>query len=70
MLLVQDRDALAAPHASNPRLPDSPDLEEAGPDFVGDLLHTSYRVQRPGTGEMRHGTEGWMCLETSYRVGC
>jgi hypothetical protein len=41
----------------------------SGPDFLQSLLQRSYRVQRPGTGEMRHGTEGWKCLETSFRVG-
>jgi hypothetical protein len=24
--------------------------------------------QVPGQGEMRHGTEGWRCLETSMRA--
>lgn len=32
------------------------------------LLETSYRVVKPGTGEMRHGTEGWKSLETSFRA--
>jgi len=25
-------------------------------------------MQVPGVGEMRHGTEGWKCLETSMRT--
>ena len=35
-------------------------------DFVSDLLTYSYRERRPGLGEMRHGTEGWQALETSF----
>ena len=30
--------------------------------------HSFPRVTKPGTGELRHGTEGWACLETSFRV--
>ena len=26
------------------------------------------RVTKPGSGELRHGTEGWACLETSCRA--
>lgn len=37
--------------------------------FVSNLLGTSYSFQAPGTGDMRHGTEGWGCLETSYKAG-
>jgi hypothetical protein len=37
-------------------------------DFVTGLLENSYRLQRPGVGEMRHGTEGWRCLETAFKV--
>ncbi|KAI7841245.1 hypothetical protein COHA_005082 [Chlorella ohadii] len=40
----------------------------SSPDFIHSLLQQSYRVERPGTGEMRHGTEGWKCLETSFRA--
>ena len=38
------------------------------------MVHTcahsqrAYMVQVPGQGEMRHGTEGWRCLETSMRA--
>jgi len=39
-------------------------------DFVSDLLQSSYYRHKPGTGEMRHGTEGWQALETSFVVGC
>lgn len=49
------------------------EIEDSGPnsggDFLASLLQQSYRVERPGTGEMRHATEGWKCLETSFRVG-
>ncbi|PSC73633.1 ARM repeat-containing [Micractinium conductrix] len=48
------------------------EVEDSGPnssaDFLSSLLQQSYRVERPGTGEMRHGTEGWKCLETSFRA--
>jgi hypothetical protein len=37
-------------------------------DVVSTLLATTYRPQPAGTGEMRHGTEGWKCLETSFRA--
>ena len=40
----------------------------SSPDFLSSLLQHSYRVERPGQGEMRHGTEGWRCLETSFRA--
>ena len=32
------------------------------------LLQRTYRAEPPGVGEMRHGTEGWKCLETSFRA--
>lgn len=35
-------------------------------NFVSDLLKTSYELRKPGIGEMRHGTEGWQALETSF----
>ena len=37
-------------------------------DPLESLLQSSYRVTKPGSGEMRHGTEGWKSLETSYRA--
>ena len=43
----------------------------AGPiqgDFLADLLASSYTRHAPGTGDMRHDTEGWRCLETSFKV--
>eukprot|EP00884_Botryococcus_braunii_P015994 jgi/Botrbrau1/3078/Bobra.0070s0065.1 len=40
----------------------------ASNDFVSGLLENSYRLQRPGVGEMRHGTEGWRCLETAFKA--
>lgn len=42
--------------------------ESSTGDFLSSLLQQSYRVEPPGRGEMRHGTEGWKCLETSFRV--
>ena len=38
------------------------------PELIEALLTSSYTVQRPGSGELRHGTEGWRCLETSFQV--
>ncbi len=35
-------------------------------DPVSSLLQQSYKAVRPGVGEMRHDTEGWRCLETSF----
>lgn len=35
-------------------------------DPVSSLLQQSYKTVRPGVGEMRHDTEGWRCLETSF----
>lgn len=40
----------------------------AQPDFLGQLLQTSYRQQRPGQGELRHDTEGWRSLESSFHA--
>ena len=37
-------------------------------DFLSDLLSSSYVRHAPGTGDMRHDTEGWRCLETSFKV--
>ncbi|KAG2428503.1 hypothetical protein HXX76_011620 [Chlamydomonas incerta] len=36
--------------------------------LVSALLKSTYRQVRPGQGEMRHGTEGWKCLETSMKA--
>ena len=40
----------------------------AAGDFLSDLLSTSYVREAPGTGDMRHGTEGWRSLETSFKA--
>ncbi|GLI70399.1 hypothetical protein VaNZ11_015182 [Volvox africanus] len=40
----------------------------SGGSLVSMLLQSSYRKVRPGRGEMRHGTEGWKCLETSMKA--
>jgi hypothetical protein len=47
---------------------DSGGASSGGADFLSSLLQQSYRVEPPGSGDMRHGTEGWKCLETSFRV--
>ncbi|GIL88525.1 hypothetical protein Vretifemale_16489 [Volvox reticuliferus] len=39
-----------------------------GGSLVRMLLQSTYRKVRPGRGEMRHGTEGWKCLETSMKA--
>ena len=36
-------------------------------DPIALLLQQSYKIVKPGQGEMRHDTEGWKCLETSFR---
>jgi hypothetical protein len=38
------------------------------PDLLSSLLTSAYKPVPPGTGEMRHGTEGWKALETSVRA--
>ncbi|KAI8468417.1 MAG: armadillo-type protein [Monoraphidium minutum] len=37
-------------------------------DLLGALLAASYKPTPVGTGVMRHGSEGWKCLETSMRA--
>ena len=44
---------------------DDPEALE-GLDPISSLLQQSYKTVRPGCGEMRHDTEGWRCLETSF----
>ena len=36
--------------------------------FLEHLLQSSYERPTPGAGELRHGTEGWRSLETSFWV--
>ena len=38
------------------------------PGFTQQLLAAGYAEQRVGAGELRHGTEGWRSLETSFRA--
>jgi hypothetical protein len=78
----QDRDAVQAPastgapsQAAGPAgarpggtSPQAPGDGGGGGRFLDDLLHSSYERQAPGVGEMRHGTEGWRGLETSFWV--
>ncbi|GBF89452.1 hypothetical protein Rsub_02024 [Raphidocelis subcapitata] len=53
---------------------DSPLASRAGSragsstDLLGALLAASYKPTPVGTGAMRHGSEGWKCLETSMRA--
>ena len=59
----------ACPPARRPaEVEDSGGASGGGADFLSSLLQQSYRVEPPGSGDMRHGTEGWKCLETSFRV--
>ena len=37
-----------------------------GGGFLDSLLQSSYERQQPGSGELRHDTEGWRGLETSF----
>lgn len=37
-------------------------------EILDSLLESSYKPVVPGTGDLRHGTEGWKCLETSFRA--
>ena len=39
-----------------------------GGGFLEHLLESSYERPTPGAGELRHGTEGWRSLETSFWV--
>ena len=46
-----------------------PSFEEAPPaELVDSVLSNSYQRRVPGTGDMRHGSEGWHALETSCKV--
>ena len=42
--------------------------ETASSDYLNQLLQTSYQRQRPGKGELRHDTEGWRFLESSFKA--
>ena len=47
----------------------APIYEEAPPaELVDKVLTNSYKRRVPGTGDMRHGSEGWHALETSCKV--
>lgn len=68
-----DRDALlrVRPHPGDADSLDNSDaVSEASvrstQSYLSDLLASSYRATLPGTGELRHDTEGWQCLETSF----
>eukprot|EP00878_Enallax_costatus_P018771 GHUV01019781.1.p1 GENE.GHUV01019781.1~~GHUV01019781.1.p1 ORF type:complete len:295 (+),score=54.89 GHUV01019781.1:560-1444(+) len=37
-------------------------------NLLAALLQTSYQPLVPGVGQLRHGTEGWKCLETSMKA--
>ena len=43
--------------------------EESTPaELVNEVLSGSYQRRVPGTGDMRHGSEGWHALESSCKV--
>lgn len=66
---AQDRDAEASRAEQEAAGSSAGGNRDNAGGFVGDLLGTSYSFQAPGTGDMRHGTEGWRCLETSFKAG-
>lgn len=45
-----------------------PAQESTSAELVDEVLSGSYQQRVPGTGDMRHGTEGWHALETSCKV--
>ncbi|GMH32577.1 hypothetical protein BSKO_00411 [Bryopsis sp. KO-2023] len=47
--------------------PKEPPVEDSA-GLLESLLESSYKPVKPGTGDVRHGTEGWKCLETSFRA--
>ncbi|PNH01665.1 hypothetical protein TSOC_012431 [Tetrabaena socialis] len=68
-----------APGSGAYHLPESPACGRVGSSsaasdssgrlsLVSALLQDAYRRVQPGRGEMRHGTEGWKCLETSMKA--
>lgn len=48
--------------------PGSPNARPGSPNLLAALLQSSYQPLVPGVGQMRHGTEGWKCLETSMKA--
>ena len=68
---AQQIQGAANKHHASPAQTDVGFEQAAGPaqgDFLTDLLSSSYTRHAPGTGDMRHDTEGWRCLETSFKV--
>lgn len=61
-----DRDP-AAPAESEASGGDSGNDSDAE-GFMGQMMNSVYKVDPPGKGQTRHMTEGWKCLETSYRA--
>jgi hypothetical protein len=55
-------------HLSTPTSTPHPRSTAPSIDPIEDLLGAVYAPPVPGRGEMRHGTEGWKCLETSFKV--
>jgi len=45
-----------------------PSLSSSSPpsSLIDAALTAAYARQRPGKGELRHGSEGWRCLETAF----
>ena len=61
------RDADAPPRDGGPvATAAGADLPADG--LVGDVLASAYTRAVPGAGELRHGSEGWRCLETAFRA--
>ena len=67
---MQERDQGATEQPDDDRdCPGSPSLgaQSTAPEgsLLGTLLQEAYKPAVPGSGNLRHGTEGWKCLETS-----
>ncbi|KAF8068347.1 hypothetical protein HT031_002036 [Scenedesmus sp. PABB004] len=48
--------------------PGSPGPAPGSPNLLSALLASSYQPLVPGVGQLRHGSEGWKCLETSMKA--
>lgn len=74
---MQDRDAKEAPNDDRQE-PGSPSLGATAGDtrhppqppssLMAALLQEAYKPTKPGTGNLRHGSEGWKELETSVHA--
>lgn len=65
-----DRCTHSSQLAANGRNTSAPGNEEADshPTYTRQLLDAGYERQVPGRGALRHDTEGWGCLESSFHT--